>query len=79
MQFEHCIPKAWKEYEIKYKYKTNVYNIKVKNKKMLIQRVLQAHGCAVWAFSFALVYSHKNENPFFIEFIPCINYRNMVK
>ena len=26
-----CIPKDWKEYEIKYKYKTSMYNIKVKN------------------------------------------------
>ena len=26
-----CIPKEWKEYSIKYKYKTSIYNIKVKN------------------------------------------------
>ena len=26
-----CIPKEWKEYEINYKYKTSIYNIKVKN------------------------------------------------
>ena len=26
-----CISKEWKEYEIKYKYKTSIYNIKVKN------------------------------------------------
>ena len=26
-----CIPKEWKEYEIKYRYKNAIYNIKVKN------------------------------------------------
>ena len=26
-----CIPKEWKEYEIKYKYKSSIYNIKIKN------------------------------------------------
>ena len=26
-----CIPKDWKEYEIKYRYKNSIYNIKVKN------------------------------------------------
>ena len=26
-----CIPKEWKEYEIKYRYKNVIYNIKVKN------------------------------------------------
>lgn len=26
-----CIPKDWKEYTIRYKYKTSIYNIKVKN------------------------------------------------
>ena len=28
---EPCISKNWKEYEIKYKYKTSIYNIKVRN------------------------------------------------
>ena len=28
-----CISKNWKEYEIKYKYKTTIYKIKVKNNK----------------------------------------------
>ena len=32
MEFEPCIPKYWKEFEIKYKYKTSSYLIKVKNK-----------------------------------------------
>ena len=31
MQIDPCIPKEWKEYEIKYKYKSNLYNIKIKN------------------------------------------------
>ena len=31
LYINQCIPKEWKEYEIKYKYKTSVYNIKVKN------------------------------------------------
>ena len=31
LYLEPCIPKDWKEYEIKYKYKTSIYNIKVKN------------------------------------------------
>jgi len=26
-----CIPKDWKEYSIKYRYKTSIYNIKIKN------------------------------------------------
>jgi len=26
-----CIPKDWKEYQIQYKYKESIYNIKVKN------------------------------------------------
>ena len=26
-----CIPKDWKEYEIKYKYENSIYNIKIKN------------------------------------------------
>lgn len=26
-----CIPRSWKEYSIQYKYKTNIYNIKIKN------------------------------------------------
>ena len=31
MKFSPCIPKDWKEYKIKYKWKNNVYNISVKN------------------------------------------------
>ena len=31
LSIEPCIPKEWKEYEIKYKYKETIYNIKVKN------------------------------------------------
>lgn len=31
LYIEPCISKNWKEYEIKYKYKTSLYNIKVKN------------------------------------------------
>ena len=27
-----CIPKNWEEYEVKFKYKESIYNIKVKNK-----------------------------------------------
>ena len=26
-----CIPKGWKEYSIKYKYRNSIYNIKIKN------------------------------------------------
>jgi cellobiose phosphorylase len=33
IEFAPCISKNWKEYEIKYKYKTSVYYIKVKNPK----------------------------------------------
>lgn len=32
LSMEPCIAKTWKEYEIKYKYKTSIYNITVKNK-----------------------------------------------
>lgn len=32
LKIEPCIAKSWKEYEIKYKYKTSIYNISVKNK-----------------------------------------------
>lgn len=32
LSVEPCIAKSWKEYEIKYKYKTSIYNIVVKNK-----------------------------------------------
>ena len=32
LKVEPCISKKWKEYEIQYKYKTTLYNIKVKNK-----------------------------------------------
>ena len=31
MKIEPCIPKEWKEYQIHYKWKDSVYNIKVKN------------------------------------------------
>lgn len=31
LKLEPCISKEWKEYEIQYKYKTSIYNIKVKN------------------------------------------------
>ena len=31
MSIEHCIPKDWKEYNIKYKWKNSFYNIVVKN------------------------------------------------
>lgn len=29
--FEPCIPKDWKEYQIQYKWKESIYNIRVKN------------------------------------------------
>ena len=31
MKIQPCIPKEWKEYEIKYKWKNTLYNIKVEN------------------------------------------------
>ena len=31
LKIEPCISKKWKEYEIQYKYKTTLYNIKIKN------------------------------------------------
>jgi cyclic beta-1,2-glucan synthetase len=31
LKIEPCIPKEWKEYSIRYRYKTSIYNIKVKN------------------------------------------------
>ena len=31
MSFEPCIPKEWKEYKIKYKWKKSIYNIKIEN------------------------------------------------
>ena len=31
LRLEPCIPKDWKEYSIKYRYKNTIYNIKVKN------------------------------------------------
>ncbi len=31
LKMEPCIPKEWKEYSIKYRYKSSIYNIKVKN------------------------------------------------
>ena len=33
MKIEPCISSEWKEYEIQYKYKTSIYNIKVRNNK----------------------------------------------
>jgi len=31
LKIEPCIPKDWKEYSIKYRYGSSIYNIKVKN------------------------------------------------
>lgn len=31
LKIEPCIPKEWKEYQVQYKWKESVYNIKVKN------------------------------------------------
>lgn len=31
LKIEPCIPKDWKEYSIRYKFKTNIYNIRIKN------------------------------------------------
>ena len=31
IKFNPCIPKEWKEYKIKYKYKGSIYNITIKN------------------------------------------------
>ena len=31
MSFKPCISKDWKEFEIRYKYKESIYNIKVTN------------------------------------------------
>lgn len=31
IRIEPCIPKEWKEYQIQYKWKESIYNIKVKN------------------------------------------------
>lgn len=31
IKIQPCIPKEWKEYEIKYKWKNTLYNIKVEN------------------------------------------------
>lgn len=31
LRMEPCIPKEWKEYKIRYEYKTSIYNITVKN------------------------------------------------
>ena len=31
LKIEPCIPKDWKEYQIKYRYKNSIYNIKIKN------------------------------------------------
>lgn len=31
LRIEPCIPQKWEEYSIKYRYKTSIYNIKIKN------------------------------------------------
>ena len=31
LKIEPCIPQEWKEYSIKYRYKTSIYNVRVKN------------------------------------------------
>ena len=31
LKIEPCIPKDWKEYQIQYRWKESIYNIKVKN------------------------------------------------
>ena len=31
LKIEPCIPKEWKEYEVKYRYGDGIYNIKIKN------------------------------------------------
>ena len=31
MKIEPCIPKEWKEYQIQYKWKESIYNIRIKN------------------------------------------------
>ena len=31
LKIEPCIPRDWKEYTMRYRYKTSIYNIKVKN------------------------------------------------
>ena len=31
LKLEPCIPEKWEEYSIKYRYKTSIYNIKIKN------------------------------------------------
>ena len=31
IKIDPCIPKDWKEYEIKYRYENAIYNIKIKN------------------------------------------------
>ena len=33
LRIEPCIPKEWKEYKIKYRYKNSIYNITVKNER----------------------------------------------
>ena len=31
LKIEPCIPKDWREYQIQYKYKESIYNIKISN------------------------------------------------
>ena len=43
MKFEPCIPKDWKEYQIRYKWKQSIYNINIKNpegKNTGVQKVI---------------------------------------
>lgn len=49
LKIEPCIPKEWKEYSIKYRYKNSIYNIKVKNdngKNTGIEK-MYLNGCEV--------------------------------
>ena len=38
LKVEPCIPTQWKEYSIKYRYKTSIYNIKIKNQNSKAMR-----------------------------------------
>ena len=38
LKIEPCIPTQWKEYSIKYRYKTSIYNIKIKNQNSKAMR-----------------------------------------
>ena len=44
LKINPSIPKEWKEYSIRYRHKTSIYNIKVKNpnfKKTGIEKIMQ--------------------------------------